>query len=141
MGLFNDKKINRKNFYLIAAFALVIAFGIWITSYSAIDTVVDRTSWSDPELKLADSKKLSPFSSAPALVVRDCILAAAKVEALISEYDQLDRDFLVIYASGLSYEEFERTAKGTKRYSEDLTPADIRRLLVEAQFNKECRIE
>lgn len=57
------------------------------------------------------AETLPAFTSLPSVEVRDCIINAAKIASAIPDYDELDRDFLVAYASQLSREEFRRKVK------------------------------
>lgn len=71
--------------------------------------------------------------------MRDCIIEASGIADTISDYDELDRDFLVSYASKLSFEEFAGKTKGEKTYAEELDAEAMKRLLHEAKSNRECR--
>lgn len=82
---------------------------------------------------------LSAFISFPSTKVRDCILQAANIAEELSNYDELDRDFLVAYASQLSLDDFMRQTKGQRTYSEDLEDEAVERLLREAKTNSACR--
>ncbi|UTW54395.1 hypothetical protein [Kordiimonas sp. SCSIO 12610] len=134
-------KFNRKTVFIIMAVMLVVAFSLWYTANSALDNVFDPTQNPESAAEVTVPAAPKAFSSPPSVAARDCILQAAKIEELLSDYDQLDKDFLIIYASQLSFEEFANKTKGTKTYSDDLSPADMKRLQNEVQFNRECRLK
>ena len=86
-----------------------------------------------------ETEALPAFTSVPSLEVRDCIIEAAGIAEAISDYDELDRDFLVSYASTLSLDELSEKTKGERTYSDDLNAEELARLLTEAKKNRTCR--
>ena len=85
------------------------------------------------------ASEIPAFESVPSTQMRDCIIEAAEISDAISGYDELDRDFLVLYASTLSIEELSSKSKGEKTYSDHLSADDLARLSREAKTNRACR--
>lgn|GEM_PF-6255024 len=120
------------------AIGLVVALTACSASGAISENGVMQSS-REPAAGVDLSEQLPTFTSLPSIGVRDCILETAEISDMIADYDQLDRDFLVSYASKLSLEEFASKAKGEKIYADDLDAEAMGRLLHEAKSNRQCR--